>query len=189
MLLHACCGPCSTAVIERLRDNYELTVFFYNPNIHPRSEYELRLREAEKVYKHFNVPFVVGEYDPENWFLAVKGLENEPEGGKRCLVCYKFRLERAMKYAKENNFDIVTTTITISPHHKADFINNIGNELAKKYNVKFLPENFKKKDGFLRSVQLSKELSLYRQEYCGCIYSKLEMERRRAQKSKSFKNL
>jgi predicted adenine nucleotide alpha hydrolase (AANH) superfamily ATPase len=174
LLLHICCAPCSTEVIERLSPSYEVTGFFYNPNIHPRREYELRLSELERFSKEEGFRYIPGEYDIKDWFGKTKGLEKEPEGGKRCKVCYRIRLEETAKAAKERGFDMFTTTLTISPHKNASIINSIGRELKRKYGIKFLSKDFKKKDGFKKSVEHSKKHGLLRQDYCGCVFSKLE---------------
>ena len=171
LLLHVCCAPDATVPYLRLRDGYEVVAFFYNPNIHPREEYEKRLNEAEKLAKLWDFPLIVGEYDAERWFSAVRGLEDEPEGGKRCEVCYALRLEESAKLAKELACDAFATTLTISPHKKAEKINALGREAGERHGVEYLESNFKKRDGFKESVRLSRELGLYRQRYCGCRYS------------------
>ena len=165
ILLHVCCAPCSTQSIEELKKDYDVTLFFYNPNIHPKEEYEKRLNEAKKISKILGLPLIEGEYDKDAWLEAVKGFENEPENGKRCAICYEFRLKKSSEKAKD--FDFFTTTLTISPHKNSEVINEIGSKI----NHKFLKKNFKKKDGFRKSIELSKKHNLYRQDYCGCIYS------------------
>lgn len=179
MLLHICCAPCSTHVIEVLKPDYELAGFFYNPNIHPRSQYKLRLEEMIRYAKIAGIDLAVGEYDVKRWFEMVKGLEDEPEGGRRCWICYEMRLERTAQYAAEHGFEIITTTLSISPHKRTDVINEIGVQVAERYGVEFLQADFKKKGGFQRSVILSKRYNLYRQDYCGCIFSLREAEERR----------
>lgn len=170
ILLHSCCAPCSTEVIERLgRD--DVVVLFYNPNIYPEAEYRKRLCEEIRLCDELGVSFVEGPYDADAWLAAVKGLEQEPENRKRCRVCYRFRLEHTARYAKEHGLHAFATTLTISPHKKAEMINPIGIELGEKYGVEFLAEDFKKRAGFENSVRLSKEHSLYRQHYCGCVFS------------------
>lgn len=171
ILLHSCCGPCSTVCIERLVDDYDVTVLYYNPNIYPREEYEKRKENEKIVCSHFNVPFVDGDYNEESWLQYIKGLEGEREGGARCEKCFYYRLEETAKKAKEGGFDIFGTTLTVSPHKSTPIINRVGKELSEKWQVEFLEESFKKKDGYLRSINLSKELSLYRQNYCGCRFS------------------
>lgn len=171
LLLHTCCAPCVTVPLERLKSDYEIVCFFYNPNIHPAEEYWKRLAEIENLAKKLNFQMLVAEYDSEHWFERVKGLENEPEGGARCKICFEMRLDKTAQYAKQEGFDIFTTTLTISPHKNATLINQLGEDLSKRYNVEFLAANFKKRDGFKRSLELSRELNLYRQSYCGCIFS------------------
>lgn len=172
LLLHSCCAPCSSAVLERLSD-LNVDVFYYNPNIE-RDEFFKRLKEQQdfvnKVYK--TVKVIAPEYNESEFLTAVKGLEDLPEKGARCKICYALRLERTAKYALENGYDFFTTTLSISPHKNADWINQIGFELEEKYGVKFLPSDFKKEGGYLRSTELSKEYGLYRQDYCGCQFSK-----------------
>lgn len=172
MLLHSCCGPCSTVVIERLKENFDVTVFYYNPNIEPKEEYEKRKAEQKKVCDHFGVPFLDFDYDNDGWHKFVEGLENEKEGGARCEKCFIYRLSRTAKFAKENNFDIFASTLSVSPHKNTNIINSVGEKLSEQFNIEFLPESFKKKDGYLRSINLSKELGLYRQNYCGCLYAR-----------------
>lgn len=172
MLLHICCAPCSTAVIERLRGEFVITGYFYDPNIHPEEEYIRRLEETKGLYNKLSIPLIEAPYEAEKWFNLTDNLKHEPEGGKRCEICYDMRLEKAAGFAKENSFDIFATVLSISPHKKAAVINNIGKKLSEKYNIQFYEADFKKKDGFKRSLELSKEYSLYRQDYCGCVYSK-----------------
>lgn len=172
LLLHVCCGPCATEVIRRLGKKFKVTAYFYNPNIWPEKEYEKRQETFENFAKKINLDFIKPKgYDNEKWEKEIKGQEDEPEGGKRCAICYRMRLEEVAKMAKEKNFDIFAATLTISPHKKAEVINKIGAKLADKYGIKFLSEDFKKKDGFKHSVKLSKEFGMYRQSYCGCRYS------------------
>ncbi len=172
MLLHVCCAPCSTAVIERLKDRFDITGYFYDPNIHPEKEYHRRLDEAKIFYREIGITLIEAPYDLERWFSLTDGMKDEPEGGKRCEICYDIRLNKAAGFARENNFDIFATVLSISPHKKAEKINNIGRSIAEKYGIKFYEADFKKKDGFKRSLELSKEYNLYRQNYCGCIYSR-----------------
>ena len=174
LLLHSCCGPCSTVCIERLKDQFDLTIFYYNPNIEPKEEYEKRKEEQQKVCKFFNVPFVDFDYDNENWLKFVEGLENEREGGARCEKCFLYRLNRTAIYAKENGFDVFGTTLSVSPHKNTNIINAVGEEISKTQQIEFLPESFKKKDGYLRSINLAKEMNLYRQNYCGCHFARRE---------------
>ena len=171
LLLHVCCGPCATHVIDELKKDYDVTLFFYNPNIHPCGEFVKRLGEAQKVASAFGVPLVEGGYDVDSWLRSIAGLEEEPEGGRRCTVCFADRLSETALFAKENGFDYFTTTLTISPHKDSEVINRIGSALAGKHGVCWIHSDFKKKDGFRKSSDMSKKLSLYRQRYCGCFYS------------------
>ena len=181
LLLHACCAPCSSYVLEYLSDFFEITIYYYNPNIHPSNEYQRRLNELKKFIKEFKckntVELIEVSYNPDEYFEKIKGLENLGERSKRCYECYKFRMEKSYKYAKENNYDYFTTTLSISPYKEANWINEIGSSLEKVYNVKYLYADFKKKNGYKRSLELSKIYGLYRQDYCGCIYSKKEREK------------
>ncbi len=176
LLLHICCAPCSTAVIERLASDYDVTGFFYNPNIHPAAEYRQRLGEMRRYSLEVGFDFIEGRYESDRWFELAQGLEHEPEGGERCRVCYRMRLEETAKAAREGGFDIFTTTLSISPHKNAEAINSIGLELGERYDISFLSADFKKKDGFKESVLASKKHRLIRQNYCGCIYSKRDRE-------------
>lgn len=172
LLLHSCCGPCSTVCIERLKSEYDVTVFYYNPNIEPFGEYEKRKVEQKKVCDAFCVPFVDADYDNDCWLKFVEGLENEREGGARCEKCFQYRLAKTAQFAKENGFEIFGTTLSVSPHKNTMVINSVGENISHKEEIEFLPESFKKKDGYLRSINLSKDLSLYRQNYCGCHFSR-----------------
>ena len=177
ILLHSCCGPCSTAVIERLLTEYDVTVFYYNPNIYPVEEYEYRKDEQKRFISEYNkknsekITFVEGDYDNENYYAAVKGLENENEGGARCVECFRLRLEKSALFAADNGFEIFDTTLSVSPHKNYDLISKIGREMEDKYGVKYLAGNYKKQDGFKRSTELAREYELYRQNYCGCEFS------------------
>lgn len=173
LLLHSCCGPCSTSVLELLTKYFEVDVYFYNPNIYPKEEYEKRKNEQEKVLKiTLGSNLIEGEYEPEYYDNIIKGLEEDEEGGFRCKKCIKMRMEKTCKYAKEHGYDFFTTTLSVSPHKNSKLINEIGYELEKKYNISYLYSDFKKKDGYKRSILLSKDYNLYRQDYCGCKYSK-----------------
>lgn len=176
LLLHSCCGPCSSYCLEVLSKYFFVTVLWFNPNIHPKEEYLLRLENQRKIINTLPVTHPVNlevlPYGADRYFEFVKGFENEPEGGERCELCFLQRLEKCAEYAKENGFDYFTTTLTVSPHKNAPLINSIGEELQEKYGVKFLPSDFKKKNGYKRSTELSKKYDLYRQDYCGCIFSK-----------------
>lgn len=172
LLLHSCCAPCSSACIERLKDFFEITIYYYNPNLDSYEEYALRSSEQLRLSKEFGVNCEIEDYSKQDFYSAINGLENCPEGGERCSVCFGIRLDKTAKYAKKNGFDYFATTLTISPLKNAEKLNEIGNALAQKHGVKFLPSDFKKKGGYLRSIELSKEFSLYRQNYCGCEFSK-----------------
>jgi predicted adenine nucleotide alpha hydrolase (AANH) superfamily ATPase len=174
LLLHACCGPCSSAVLEKLCSHFEITVLYYNPNTWPEAEYRRRGEELARFVAAahpLGVQVVEDEYIPAQFYEAVRGLENEPERGARCTVCYRLRMERAAQYAAAHGFDYFTTTLSISPHKDAARINAIGQALAAQYGVPLLPADFKKQNGYLRSLQLSEEYGLYRQDYCGCEFS------------------
>ena len=175
LLLHSCCAPCSSYVLEYLSEFFEITVFYYNPNIYPPEEYFKREEEqklfVEKIPAKNPIHFLAGEFEDEKFYQAVKGMENEPEGGKRCFECYALRLEKAAQTAQEGGFDYFTTTLSISPHKNAQELNRIGGEIAEKYGVKYLFSDFKKKGGYKRSCELSEEYGMYRQDYCGCVYS------------------
>ena len=190
LLLHACCAPCSSYVIEYLTSYFDITIYYYNPNIHPDTEYFRRLNELKtflgKIPQKVNL--IETSYDPEEFFTATNtrtetDLQTEPERGERCRRCYLFRMKKAYEYACENSFDWFTTTLSISPYKDADKINKIGSELelTAANSTKFLTSDFKKKGGFLRSLELSKEYGLYRQDYCGCIFSKQNIEKLREQ--------
>lgn len=175
LLLHSCCAPCSSYVLEYLSSYFEITVFYYNPNIFPESEYTKRIWEQQVLIdelpaKH-PVSFVAGAYDKERFYEMAKGLEHLKEGGERCLKCYELRLREAAEMAKEAEFDYFTTTLSISPLKNADRLNEIGMRLAGEYGVSYLQSDFKKKNGYKRSIELSKEYGLYRQDYCGCEFS------------------
>lgn len=180
LLLHACCAPCSSACLERLSNFFKITIIYYNPNITEEKEYLKRLEELKNFIQKIKVKYPISiidtRYDPKEFFEISKGLEKEKERGKRCYKCYELRLEETAKVAKENNFDFFTTTLTLSPYKKTDWLNEIGENLSNKYQTSYLYSDFKKKNGYKRSIELSKEYNLYRQDYCGCIYSKLERE-------------
>ena len=184
LLLHACCAPCSSAVLERLSPYFRITVLYYNPNIFPEEEYLLRVCELERLVRESRYPNPVevirGKYDPERYFELVKGLEKEPEGGLRCEVCFRLRLREACVYASKGGYDWVAATLTISPQKDVDLINRIGEEEAEKAGVLWLPSAFRKKGGYQRSVELSREHGLYRQDFCGCVYSKAQREQEKS---------
>ena len=176
LLLHACCAPCSSAVLERLGDIFKITILYYNPNITEEDEYKKRLDEIHNFISKFNIKYKIdiidGRYNPNEFFKISNNLEDEPERGSRCYKCYKLRLEETAKIAIELNFDYFTTTLSLSPYKNSNWINEIGEDLNKQYNTKYLYSDFKKNNGYKRSIELSKEYNLYRQDYCGCIYSK-----------------
>ena len=181
LLLHSCCAPCSSYVLEYLSDYFEITDFFFNPNIEPEKEYRLREEELKRLIGEMHpvhpITFVSGSYEPKRFYRAVKGLERIPEGGERCFACYRLRMEEAAALAAQRGYDCFTTTLSISPLKNAEMINRIGQELERMYGVKHLPSDFKKKGGYQRSIVLSKEHGLYRQDYCGCLFSKMEREK------------
>lgn len=173
LLLHSCCAPCSSHTIDFLSQYFSLTIFYSNDNIYPREEYEHRLDEQKKFVGEYNkdIKLLYDDYNSKDFYSAIKGLENFKEGGERCYECYLMRLEKTAKKAKELNFDYFTTTLSISPYKHAEKINAIGYRLQEKHNVKFLYSNFKKNDGYKKSIQFSREYGLYRQDYCGCVFS------------------
>lgn len=175
LLLHACCAPCSSAVLERLGNIFDITILYYNPNITDNTEYDKRLEEIKRFSMNFETKYpikvIAGRYDPKEFFEISKGLEMEPERGKRCYKCYEMRLKETAFVAKEKGYDYFTTTLSISPYKDAKWINEIGMNFEKEYDTNFLYSDFKKKNGYKRSIELSKEYDLYRQDYCGCVYS------------------
>ena len=176
LLLHSCCAPCSTYVIAYLSSYFKITIFYYNSNITDEEEYQIRLKEQIRFIKQYQVKypvsFIEGDYQPDKYNNLIKGLEKEKEGGTRCYKCYSLRLEETANYASLNTFDYFGTTLTISPYKRADIINEIGHRLETKYKVKFLYSDFKKNNGYLKSIELAKKYELYRQDFCGCDYSK-----------------
>ena len=207
LLLHSCCGPCSSYVLSYLSRYFDITVLYYNPNISPDEEFDKRAGEQERLIKALNkdlrmgdeeggeavmpegsadIKFVRGHYDPSVFFDMAKGLEKVPEGGERCFKCYELRMREAARLAGEGGYDYFTTTLSISPLKNAEKINEIGQELEKEFGVKHLPSDFKKKEGYKQSCELSKKYDLYRQDYCGCIYSKLEREEKKAAGLKEY---
>ncbi|KUO66335.1 MAG: hypothetical protein APF84_18075 [Gracilibacter sp. BRH_c7a] len=171
LLLHACCAPCAGYVIEKLRQDYDLAIYYYNPNIYPKEEYYRRRNELINYCSKLNLPFFEEPYNYLEWENSIKGLEQEPERGRRCNQCFRLRLERAANYAESNGYDCLTTTLTISPHKISSNIIAIGKEASSKYNIKFLSEDFKKRDGYQLSTSISKRENFFRQTYCGCHYS------------------
>ncbi|AYD40401.1 hypothetical protein D4Z93_07635 [Clostridium fermenticellae] len=180
LMLHSCCAPCSSYVIEYLSEYFKITVFYYNPNIYPRDEYLKRKVEQEhfinSIKTKYKVNFIEGDYDNKKFFDISKGLENEHEGGLRCFRCYELRLSATAEMAKKLKSDYFTTTLSISPYKNAQKLNEIGESLSKEYNIKYLYSDFKKKDGYKRSIELSNKYGLYRQNYCGCVFSKRERQ-------------
>ena len=183
VLLHSCCAPCSSYCMEYLRQYFQLTVFYYNPNIMQAAEYEKRVQEQKRLIDAYNckesfchIDFLEGDYDPDRYLKLVEGLEQEPERGSRCSVCFNLRLQETAKAAKKLKMDYFTTTLTLSPLKNAQLINRLGFEISERYEVPFLPCDFKKNGGYLRSIELSKEYHLYRQNYCGCDFSKPKKE-------------
>lgn len=184
LLLHSCCAPCSSYCLEYLSEFFDITVFYFNPNITDKNEFDKRAAEQERLINTVNndwrekvfesIKFVRGEYDPPRFLEISKGLEKAPEGGERCRKCFELRLGESARYAKENGFDYFTTTLTISPLKNAHVLNEVGSIMGERYGIAFLPSDFKKKNGYKRSTQLSKQYDLYRQDYCGCAFSKAE---------------
>ena len=175
LLLHSCCAPCSSYCIEYLSKYFDITLYFYNPNISKKEEFNKRANELTRLVDSMPltrpINVIIEQYEPNEFYEIAKGLENEPERGKRCEECFKLRLERSAQYARKNNFDYFTTTLSISPHKDAQLLNEIGKDFSRKYNIPYLFSDFKKKNGYKRSIELSTEYDLYRQNYCGCIYS------------------
>ena len=180
LLLHTCCAPCSSYCIEYLSNYFDITVLYYNPNISPQEEYEKRKQEQIRFLKEYpsknKLDIMDIDYDYNEFLDIAEGLEQEPEGGKRCHKCYRLRLEKTAIMAKENHFDYFGTTLTVSPYKNSQLLNQIGSELESKYQIAYLYSDFKKKEGYKRSIELSKQYHLYRQDYCGCIYSKKERD-------------
>ena len=176
LLLHSCCGPCSSYVISYLTNYFDITILYYNPNIYPYDEYLKRKQEQIKLINEIdcsnNLDIMDCDYDNDLYEKCIIGLENEPERGNRCMVCYNLRMEKTAKMAKEYNYDYFCTTLSVSPYKNSEWINKIGEKLQNKYNINWLYSDFKKKDGYKQSILLSKKYNLYRQDYCGCIYSK-----------------
>ena len=172
LLLHACCAPCATSVIERIKDDFNITLFFYNPNMDSLSEYELRLKELNSLANYHGVSVIELGYNHQEFLQSVVGKENEKEGGVRCFICYDLRLDKTAKIAKEKGFDYFATTLTVSPLKNVSVLNEKGKIAQEKHGVKYLPSDFKKNNGYMRSIKLSKEFNMYRQNYCGCEFSK-----------------
>ena len=189
LFLHSCCAPCSSYVLEYLRNFFRITVFYYNPNIYPEDEYQKRVVEQQRLIEQlpakYPISFVEGVFEKERFYDAVKGYEDCPEGGERCFKCYELRLEETAKLAKEMGMDYFTTTLSISPLKNAEKLNEIGKKLGTIYGVAHLGSDFKKKNGYKRSVELSDEYGMYRQYYCGCVYSKAQRDREIAEKEQN----
>ena len=185
LLIHSCCAPCSSYVLEYLSQHFDITLLYYNPNISPKSEFEYRVSELKRLVSEMSldkeINIEIPEYNDREFYDEVKGMEDIPEGGERCFKCYEIRLRKAIEYAKENGFEYFTTTLSISPYKNAEKLNEIGERLAGEYGVvKWLPSDFKKKNGYKRSIELSRIYNLYRQDYCGCVYSKAERDKKTA---------
>ncbi|MBP3476140.1 MAG: epoxyqueuosine reductase QueH [Lachnospiraceae bacterium] len=198
LFLHSCCAPCSSYVLEYLRKYFRITVFYYNPNISMEPEYRKRVAEQKRLIQAYNdalglaglsqkhsaegyeISIIEGDYEPEKFYKMAQGLEQCPEGGERCFACYELRLRKTAELALAGNYDYFTTTLTISPLKNAGKLNEIGERLAEEYKMTWLPSDFKKRGGYQRSIELSREYELYRQDYCGCIYSRQERERQKA---------
>lgn len=186
LLLHSCCAPCSSYVLEYLSEYFSITVFYYNPNIFPEEEFTKRIQEQDMLIqklpvKH-EIKLIAGNYDSERFYEMAKGLEQVPEGGERCFKCYELRLRETAELAKAGDYDYFTTTLSISPLKNAQKLNEIGERLAEEYGLQYLCSDFKKKNGYKRSTELSREYGLYRQDYCGCVYSKIEREKQKQNK-------
>jgi predicted adenine nucleotide alpha hydrolase (AANH) superfamily ATPase len=177
LLLHSCCAPCSSSCIERLIEHFSLTIYFYNPNMDSLEEYNKRAEEQVKLCSLLGVECIIEDYDKHSFFQCAKGYEKAPEGGARCINCFNLRLKKTAEFALENGYEYFTTTLTVSPLKDANKLNAIGQEIAQKLGVKWLPTDFKKKGGYQRSIELSKEYNLYRQNYCGCEFSKSAMSK------------
>lgn len=175
LLLHSCCAPCSSYCLSYLAQYFHITIFYYNPNISPEEEYQKRVDEQQRLISElptkYPVKFVQGPYELEVFFAMAAGMEELPEGGERCFACYRLRQRKAAQYAKEQGFDYFTTTLSVSPHKNAEKLNEIGLELAEEFEVPYLVSDFKKRGGYLKSIELSREYGLYRQDYCGCVFS------------------
>lgn len=187
LLMHSCCAPCSSYCLSYLAEYFHITIYYYNPNITEQAEYQKRVKEQQRLLGELPVKypfaFVEGAYEPEVFLAMAKGMEQLPEGGERCFACYELRQRKAAEYAKEHHFDYFTTTLSVSPHKNAAKLNEIGLRLTQEYGIPYLVSDFKKKGGYLKSIELSAEYHLYRQDYCGCVYSKAAREREKQQKA------
>lgn len=191
LLLHSCCAPCSSYVLEYLSEYFQITLFYYNPNIYPPEEYKKRVQEQQDLIRRMEVrhpvKFLEGVYDTERFYQMARGMEDLPEGQERCFGCYELRLREAAEKAREMNADYFTTTLSISPMKNADKLNEIGEKVAAEFGLRYLNSDFKKKNGYRRSVELSGIYGLYRQDYCGCVFSKRERERQKASSERERK--
>lgn len=187
LLMHSCCAPCSSYCLSYLAEYFHITIYYYNPNITEQAEYQKRVKEQQRLLGElpvkYPIAFVEGAYEPEVFLAMAKGMEQLPEGGERCFACYELRQRKAAEYAKEHHFDYFTTTLSVSPHKNAAKLNEIGLRLAQEYGIPYLVSDFKKKGGYLKSIELSAEYHLYRQDYCGCVYSKAAREQEKQQKA------
>ena len=187
LLMHSCCAPCSSYCLSYLAEYFHITIYYYNPNITEQAEYQKRVKEQQRLLGElpvkYPIAFVEGAYEPEVFLAMAKGMEQLPEGGERCFACYELRQRKAAEYAKEHHFDYFTTTLSVSPHKNAAKLNEIGLRLTQEYGIPYLVSDFKKKGGYLKSIELSAEYHLYRQDYCGCVYSKAAREREKQQKA------
>ena len=183
LLLHVCCAPCSSAVLQELWRDFDVTIFFDNPNIDTAQEFDLRRQETEKLVALLDlpIPVIVMPWDTEVYHRAIEGTQDAPEGGARCARCFALRLDRSAAYAKAHGFEWFTTTLTVGPRKDAVLLNSIGQRMAQKHEVSFLPSDFKKRDGYLNSIRRSREYNLYRQDYCGCVFSKTDRNRQDGQ--------
>ena len=186
LLMHSCCAPCSSYCLSYLSQYFHITIYYYNPNITDKEEYRKRVSEQKRLLKElpvrYPVSFAEGEYEPEVFREMARGMEELPEGGDRCFACYELRQRKAAQYATRNHFDYFTTTLSVSPHKNAAKLNEIGIRLSEEYRIPYLVSDFKKKGGYLKSIELSKQYDLYRQDYCGCAYSKAAREREKMRK-------
>lgn len=171
LLLHSCCAPCSSGALEQLLNKYDITIYFYNPNINTKKEHDLRAQSQINLCEILNIPYIIERYTPSEFDKKIIGREQDTEGGKRCQTCYHLRLDKTATFAKENGYDIFTTTLSVSPYKNATLLNQLGESISKKYGVKYLSSDFKKNDGYLKSINNSKKYALYRQNFCGCEYS------------------
>lgn len=174
LLLHTCCGGCGAWVPQELSKFFKVTLFFFNPNIHPKQEYKERLKNVKQVADHLGLPLITEIYDPQAWLSAVRGLEQEPEGGKRCAVCFEYRLRETACYAKAHDFDVFASTLTVGRNKKAEIIHPLGGKIAKEIGVPFLARDFKKQGGIQRSLDCTEHFNITRQTYCGCVFSRKE---------------